>query len=197
MLVVQFTIGVFDTEGKQMIYAGIGARETPEPILKAMRSIARYLAKQGCSLRSGGARGADTAFEQGCDLANGKKQIFLPYKYFNRNDSSFFAVTKEARLVAKKYHPGWEYLSDRGRDYMGRNAFQVLGLSLLTPANFIVCWTPNGQVVGGTGQALRMAKDFHIPIFNLGSMTLGQIDQKLPAFLEKHSCSQNSFETEH
>lgn len=156
-------------------------------MLKAMASIGKYLAKQGCILRSGGAKGADTAFETGCDLVSGRKQIFLPWEKFNGNQSPLFTVTKEARLMAKRYHPAWENLGWRGRDFMGRNAYQMLGQTLLCPTSFVVCWTPNGKVVGGTGQALRMAEDLHIPIFNLGSMTLEEIDQKLPEFLERHS----------
>ena len=50
---------------------------------------------------------------------------------------------------------------------MARNMHQVLGLTLDVPTDFIVCWTPDGKASGGTGQALRVAKDFSIPIYNL------------------------------
>ena len=60
-----------------MIYAGIGSRETPEGVLLKMEKIAFYLAhRYDATLRSGGAIGADIAFEAGCDSANGKKEIF-------------------------------------------------------------------------------------------------------------------------
>lgn len=156
-------------------------------MLKAMVSIGKYLAKQGCLLRSGGAKGADSAFERGCDLVGGQKEIYLPWKGFNKHPSQLFNVTKDARMLAKKYHPAWENLGWRGRDFMGRNAYQLLGQSLLVPSQFIVCWTQGGRITGGTGQALRMAADFQIPVFNLGSMTLDEIDDKLPAFLEKYN----------
>ncbi len=45
--------------------------------------------------------------------------------------------------------------------------FQVLGSDLETPVSFVVCWTIGGKISGGTGQALRIAKDLGIPIFNL------------------------------
>jgi len=165
-------------------YAGIGARETPESSLKAMRSIGKYLAISGLLLRSGGTKGADTAFEEGCDIAKGLKQIYLPYKSFNRNESPFFTVTKEARLLAKKYHPAWEHLGDKGRDFMGRNAYQVLGLDLNTPVDFIVCWTNHGRIEGGTGQALRMAEDLKIPVCNLGNMNLTEVEAFLKQQIE-------------
>ena len=34
---------------------------------------------------------------------------------------------------------------------------QVLGVSLDSPAEFVLCWTADGEASGGTGQALRIA----------------------------------------
>ena len=39
----------------------------------------------------------------------------------------------------------------------------------VTPVKFIVAWTENGALKGGTAQALRIATAFNIPIINLGS----------------------------
>jgi hypothetical protein len=72
-----------------------------------------------------------------------------------------------ARQIARKYHPGWSYLSPAAKKLMTRNTFQVLGSDLETPVSFVVCWTIGGKISGGTGQALRIAKDLGIPIFNL------------------------------
>ena len=45
----------------------------------------------------------------------------------------------------------------------------MLGDDLDQPVSFVVCWTPGGEVTGGTGQALRIAADpqYNIPVFNL------------------------------
>jgi hypothetical protein len=51
---------------------------------------------------------------------------------------------------------------------MARNAMQVLGPDLKTPSKFVICWTLEGKEIGGTSQAIRIAKDFSIPIYNLG-----------------------------
>ena len=52
---------------------------------------------------------------------------------------------------------------------MARNYFQMFGTQeVARPVNAVVCWTPNGNGSGGTGQALRMAKPRMIPIFDLG-----------------------------
>ena len=48
-----------------MIYTGIGSRETPQQTLATMVVIGKYLAEKGWVLRSGGAEGAVSAFEEG------------------------------------------------------------------------------------------------------------------------------------
>lgn len=161
---------------KEIIYAGIGARSTPPDVLEKMRKAAKAMAGMGFVLRSGGARGADTAFYEGvCEKTDpaGHAEIFLPYDGFNghRYDGTVFIgpPNKEARLLASKFHPNWPVLGCRGRDFMARNAYQVLGYDLDRPCDFILCWTPNGKVVGGTGQALRMAKEYDIPVINFGN----------------------------
>ena len=167
-----------------MIYTGIGARKTPKDIQDSMTYMAKHMAHDGHILRSGGAPGADTAFEIGCDSGGGLKEIYLPFKGFNRSESPLFGTTKEARMLAKEYHPNWEMLGDVGRHFMGRNMYQVLGAHLKTPTGFIICWTPGGKTVGGTGQAIRVAKDHNIPIFNLGSMSLTDVSDKITMLLD-------------
>ena len=50
---------------------------------------------------------------------------------------------------------------------MSRNSYQVLGDSLDNPSSFLVCWTSDGKMSGGTAQAMRIATDFRVPIYNL------------------------------
>lgn len=160
-------------------YTGIGARETPESILKPMRGVAKYLASEGYLLRSGGAQGADQAFEEGCDLVKGEKTIYLPYCHFRGNLSPNYGTNLAARQMAKLFHPNWTMVGDNGRDFLGRNCYQILGDDLKSPTDFIICWTPDGKTVGGTGQAIRIAEHYHIPIFNMGSMSLDEIQEAI------------------
>lgn len=153
----------------EIYYAGIGSRQTPSDVCRKMHTAGRACAKLGFTLRSGGANGADMAFESGVDSVNGKKQIFLPFKNFNRNPSPFYGTTKEARAIARQYHPNWPVIGDHGRDFLARNSYQVLGPDLKTPSAFILCWTPDGKVSGGTGQALRIALALDIPILNFAT----------------------------
>jgi len=160
---------------KATAYAGIGARTTPQETLQLFHRIGKVLGKKQYILRSGGARGADTAFQQGADASGGNTEIFLPYPRFNYNSDPVIPITREARLLAKLFHPNWPALGDTGRDFMGRNCYQILSPSLDSPVSFVICWTPNGRITGGTGQALRMANYFGIPVFNAGSMSEQQI----------------------
>lgn len=151
-----------------MIYTGIGSRQTPADILTGVSRIAERLAMKGWTLRSGAAWGADSAFERGCDAAKGKKEIFLPWRYFNSRESEFQTVSQEAMEIAAKHHPAWHRCDSFARRLHGRNVYQVLGFDLKTPTNVVICWTQDGQLVGGTATALRIADDHDIPIINFG-----------------------------
>jgi hypothetical protein len=158
------------------IYAGIGSRETPDEALRLMRSIASAMERGGWKLRSGGAPGADTAFQKSVRAAK-NKAIYLPWRVFNNNvagyhgcwDASKLPTWDAALATVDKYHPEPNKLSEAGRKLMARNAFQVLGPDLNTSADVVLCWTPDGKVTGGTGQALRIAMDRDILIVNLGN----------------------------
>jgi len=144
-------------------YAGIGSRETPIELKEKIKFIVEYLNQKGYTLRSGGANGADSFFEEFAEL----KEIFLPWQNFNNNQSPLFNPSTEAFVMAEEYHPRFKSLSSGGKKLMARNCHQVLGKDLKTPVDFIVCWTKNGTINGGTGQALRMAEKLNIPVYNL------------------------------
>ena len=129
-----------------------------------MTSIARLLCVCGYVLRSGGAPGADSAFEAG--VHNSLKEIWLPWPNFNGNRSKLFP-SADAFTLAKKYHPKWNKLYDTSKKLHARNGHQILGADLQTPTDFVVCWTSDGKASGGTGQALRIAADRNITIYNL------------------------------
>ena len=160
-------------EGDQMIvlnYAGIGSRETPTIILKGMRNFATYMAEQGHTVSTGGAKGADSAFIDGAMQGNGSLRNYLPFPGYNgyRDNIMPFDQSKKVMDLAKKYHPAWNRCSPTARLMHARNCNIILGPHLIEPVAFILCWTPDGLVTGGTGQALRLAKDYMIPVCNLG-----------------------------
>lgn len=176
-------------------YAGIGSRQSPPEILLIMESISKRLSEAGWKLRSGGASGADSAFQRGIqdlpDLIN-RQEIYLPWNGFNwRLESKpegiivpSYSQMVMAEKLARKYHPSFDRLSPKARMLITRNTFQILGLTLNTPVDMVICYTPDGSIgtttykTGGTGQAIRMAKDLNIPIYNLGKADhLAKIDE--------------------
>lgn len=146
-----------------LTYAGIGSRKTPTHVLTWMTSIAQRLAGYGYTLRSGGAEGADRAFEAGSLL----KEIYTPRSVGVNWDRAFSTVTN--------FHPAPARLSSYARLLMARNAFQVLGPQCDDQSKFVVCWTPDGaethtsRLTGGTGQAIRIANYYDIPVVNLAN----------------------------
>ena len=156
-----------------IFYAGIGSRQTPPEVLSLMTQIAQGLANFGYTLRSGGADGADTAFERG---AGDAAEIYLPWTYFNgRREGVFVHATPEAEALARRIHPSWGRLSLGARKLHIRNCYQVLGADLKTPSAFVVCWTPNGSGSGGTGQAIRLAREKGIPVYDIGSQDFSHV----------------------
>lgn len=159
------------TNGKQLTYCGIGARSTPVSILHKMSYIAKRLEHQYFVLYTGGAEGADTAFLAGTQFY----KVFLPNKIHgirtaNRQDvidCTSLSNWQDAIQTIYKYHPNPSALSPFARNLMARNAYCVLGEDLQSPVDFVLCWTPNAKLTGGTAQGLRIAQDYNIPIFNL------------------------------
>lgn len=151
-------------------YAGIGSRKTPKNILTLMTRVARRLDELGFVLRSGGAHGADIAFELGA----GRKEIYLPWRNFNKNDSHLCRPALLAYEIARKHHPAWDRCSPAARKFHARNVHQVLGQDLASPADFVLCWTPEGRVTGGTGQAMRIAEHYGVPVVNMFNPDWGE-----------------------
>lgn len=148
-------------------YTGIGARKTPVDTALNMAKIAYTLGALGYTLRSGGASGADRAFALGADSVKAPKEIFLPWHNFNDNDSPWFNPSQKCFSMAERFHPRWQSLNQAAQKLMARNCQQILGFDLMSPTGFVVCWTADGEASGGTGQALRIAKAYEIPIYNL------------------------------
>lgn len=156
-------------------YAGIGSREAPADVLVILEELGYQLGLAGLTVRSGGADGADTAFEQGAIRAGAPKDIYIPWNGFNGNKSTLFGVKPEALALAATLHPAWDQLGQGPRKMHARNCAQILGEDLATPAKFVICWTPDGcesektrnRKTGGTATGIVLAERKGIPVFNL------------------------------
>lgn len=166
-------------------YAGIGSRETPGPAYKKMSEIAKLLEAHNFILRSGGARGADTAFEESVsDKKN--MHIYLPKPMFNGHslyDEGCIYIDEDKDIEdyrnafeSLQFHPTGFNMKLHVRNMMIRNYFQINGRISEELSSFVICWTPdaaNGSSIrtsyssGGTGQAIRLAVNNDIPVYNL------------------------------
>ena len=155
-----------------LVYAGIGARKTPEPVLAVMRRMAWYLAEKGWHLNTGGADGADRAFVEGSPVA---RTVFLPcpgYNGWRGPGTVSFGDEALAKLqpFAAAHHDAWERCSPAVRKLHARNVAVIGGAGVTVPVSAVVCWTMRGRVTGGTGLAIRLAESAGIPVFNLASV---------------------------
>lgn len=156
-------------------YAGIGSRQTPPEVMAILEELGYWLALAQFTLRSGGAEGADTAFELGALRANAPKDIYVPWRGYNGNSSMLFTVNPDAFALAATLHPAWDILGQGPRKMHARNCAQILGDSLDKPAEFVICWTPDGcdsertrnRKTGGTATAIVLAERNEVPVFNL------------------------------
>ena len=162
-------------------YTGIGSRNIPDHVGRVMTSMACRLNEMGHCLVSGNAEGSDQAFARGVNDSNA--QIWLPWKNFNQDFQDehplhHYELVKDddwdAWESVEKFHPNPKSLSENGWKFMRRNYRQVIGFNGLN-SEFVICWTPDGKDSGGPGFAMKVAKHYNIPIFNLYLMTDAEI----------------------
>lgn len=149
-------------------YAGIGSRQTPAHILPTMEAMGRVWGSAGWTLRSGGAAGADSAFEAGARAVGSGIQSWNPrYRRVVEHQWAFNAaasVCTEFPLVCMKPFV---------RNLIIRSMYQVLGEDGQSPVSFVICWTPTADpcdpMAGGTRYACRLARAHGIPVNNLAN----------------------------
>jgi len=148
----------------KVFYTGIGSRNAPPKILKKMTIYARVLEQFGYTLRSGGARGSDKAFEKGVSKKENKE-------IFKSSDAVDWAFKYVGKHCMPKDRTGFNHWEPYTKGLLARNMMQVLGYDGVHPAEFVVCWTKDGDTrtseVGGTGYAIRCAQKNDIPVYNL------------------------------
>lgn len=134
------------------IITGVGARNTPENILKRMRKISKFCSQNNIFKRTGDAVGADACFRE-----------YGNYKQFTPNDD----LPCWTKVFVEYFHPNPRALSDYAYRLMQRNSLQVLGDLGDHPSDMLICYTDNGKQVGGTAQSMKIAEFYDVPIYNL------------------------------
>lgn len=156
-----------------MIITGVGSRHITDEGKNRIIEVCKYLNNSNNIIRSGGADGSDTIFEE--NLNNCIKEIFLPWKGFNNNPSPYYNMINEAYSLASTIHPYYFRLKTGSKKLHARNMCQVLGYNLDKPSDILICWTKDGCYnehsstidTGGTRSAIVLADRYNIPIYNL------------------------------
>jgi len=178
----------------RLIITGVGSRKTPMDVCKHIREIAAYIGSKNGIIRSGNARGADHAFEHpdvNCEIYMAKQPNYGTFA--NPKHTYYFGVSHEAKMMALKYHPTPHIIQNNNYIWtlMARNSYQVLGHDLKSPTNGLICWTPDGATsvttrkTGGTGQAIRIANDMDIPVYNIQKYGTENVKDFVDSCVEK------------
>ena len=173
-------------------YAGIGSRRTPDAVLAAMADLAETLGHSGCVLSTGGADGADRAFETGALRTDAPVTVHAPWSGYNgyrpgREPESDIDVRVPAPTdavhglpyldLARRHHPAWERCGRGPRALFVRNVAILAGALAADgeplPVRAVVAFTPTGlaagRAAGGTGHTLRVAGELDVPAVNVSS----------------------------
>lgn len=156
-----------------LAYAGIGSRRITNAEEAIIKKVASKLSNHFI-LYSGNADGSDITFQNG---SGGNCVLMLPWYRFNNlsydlnmcQKALVVGDTEEGLESVVKYHPNASRLSKGGRALMCRNYHQIHGYGSYPMVRFVVCCADQkgDTVIGGTGQAVRIAQDNDIPVVNL------------------------------
>ncbi|MEK2647475.1 hypothetical protein [Bdellovibrio sp. BCCA] len=135
-----------------MLYAGIGSRNISKRAEEAIEALSRFLSYEGFVVRSGGARGSDSAFESG---SRGEADIYRPE-----------GATEESIDYAGRFADNFSHFKEYTKRLFGRNAQIILGADLKSRVDFVICYTETPDA-GGTSHGIRIAKANGIKVYNL------------------------------
>jgi hypothetical protein len=157
-----------------MYYTGVGSREQFSELMDKMTAVANYLSDNNFILRSGGAGGADTAFQSGASPH--KTEIWIPWSSFKPKNikGQYKVLTDDKFKIAREYIlgnniiPWFDRMKQGAQKLHARNYYQVFGDNNM-PSEFLLYSAPviNGEVKGGTRTAVEIAKLENIPVFNI------------------------------
>lgn len=167
-----------------MTYAGIGSRATPQDVQDKISFLAYRLARAGWLLRTGGAEGADKAFLRGAEVGGGARVVHLPWSGYNGFPENQELILSDEQFrpcvrIASQLHPEWSRCGPGAQKLHARNVLILLGAKLDSPASAVIVWTPQGLITGGSGMGIRIAEHYGIPIFNLGSVGVVEIEHQM------------------
>jgi hypothetical protein len=174
-------LGVHDMKHRGVTV--VGSRSTPPNVCTQISWLAFEFTRNGLEVRSGHVEGADWAAEQGACQATDpdcKKRgvdpvqpaIYLPWERFCAERAVLGrAVVVKSSFIAdqlvRDHHPAADLLTAGAFSLHRRNGAQVLGDTFDDPSVAVVCWRDPAAKTSGTDQAMRIARAYGVPVFNL------------------------------
>jgi len=148
----------------------IGSRDADDTQYEAAMGLAEGLSRIGVYINTGGALRIDQAAMQG--TIDGYLNVFLPWASYNAEIIPQHAkrtvydsrIHTEWTISVQMFHPA------PGRLTRGAFALHARNYGIIRPTKLVVAF-PNETGGGGTGQGIRIAKHFGIPLIqhNKGS----------------------------
>lgn len=164
-------------------YAGVGQRNITLQVAETMKQCASKLEAMGYILRSGGARGSDSAFESGVSNPSAKL-IYRPW-----NDGKGIPLSKEDFIYSynllKELNiiPWIDNIDQVALKLHCRNVFQITNQQKHN-VNFVLYYCDRGSGLdtqGGTRTAIVLAYKLGIKTYNLYEP---KVLQKVENFIE-------------
>ena len=166
-----------------MFVACIGSRDITPEEETLMEDIGAYLARNGHTVKTGNAKGADQAYARGANRVSPAAVVLcLPWANYEEQAVKLGNIihhesqaTAEERAYAELAHPAWLRLTQGARKLMVRNAMIIFGSTLV-----IARTNPAKKGGGGTGHGVRIAEMLGIKVRDLSDyQQRREIEQKL------------------
>ena len=164
-------------------YTGVGSRDLPDNIKHLMVRLAIELSERGYTCTSATQGGADLAFQEGCSIAKGEAEVYIPWSGFNKEQSKpfngefikFFTPNESSFIKARDYLVDKDIITWFDKMKQGaqklhcRNYYQVKGKGdVLSDVCFYYCnETKSGEPTGGTRTAVKICDEEGVKSFNL------------------------------
>lgn len=180
-----------------MRVACIGSRDLTPEQTDICERLGQWLVSHGHIISTGNAEGADQAFARGGNSVDPTKvHLWLPWYRYERqaivpgNQVVLFTALSDQLqtlllTLAEKFHPAWGKLTQGGQKLQGRNGLIILDripepTELLFPkielmTDRVLALPSSRPGGGGTGQGMRMAQNYGIPVTNLRDMSRAQL----------------------
>lgn len=149
------------------------SNENPPPeVVERAKQIAEILNNHEYTVRHDGLSPIAKTFE---GIFSTRKELYLPWKNFNEQNSSFSYSTTQSMDIVKKFFPAFDKIKDSAKAFLSRGVRMILGQNLKSNTSLVIVWTEDGvedslhktAQTGFSGFPMGIAFSMYIPVINL------------------------------